>query len=88
MTPEQMRDEFLRAAADLVRYWLNEDRAPTALEKLNGVVFSLLVMLDGECGEIPSMSVIPNCDEGGWSRQNIAGSLHEEWHKFQPKENP
>ena len=86
MTPEQMRDEYLRAIADAVRYWLAEDRAPTAREKLNGLAFSILVMLDGGSMAVPGCSVVPNCDEGGWNREEVAGGLHEHGHRFQPKE--
>lgn len=80
MTPEQMRDEFLRGVVHNVNYWLRESRAPTAQEKLEGLAFSMLVMLDGG-SSTPGCQVIPNCDEDGWSRQDIGGGLHEHFHR-------
>lgn len=95
-TREEIQAEYLKYAAAMVIYWLNEDRRPTALEKMNGLVFSLLVMIDGE-SSMPSCKVIPHStqesqayrkhDGENWYPQgvDIAGNLHEIWHNFEPK---
>ncbi len=93
MTPEEARDRFLASVADAVQYWLNEQRRPSAKEKLEGLAFSILVMIDGGHGSLPSFKLIPNphptdksyCQENGedWWPNNcdIGGGLHELIHQ-------
>lgn len=81
MTPEQMRDEYLRAVVARIDYWLAEDRAVTPQEKLDGLAFTLLSLLDGSGLDVPGCQVVPRCDEEGWSRRDIGGSLHEHFHR-------
>ncbi len=86
MTQEESRDAFLRHAATMVRYWLNEESAVTPLEKMNGLVFALLVALDGSAAALPPFDVTPVENDAGFPRENIAGSLHEVWHRYEPKQ--
>ena len=63
-TAEEIRDEFLGYLRTLVAYWLNAERAPTAKEKLEGLVFSTLVALDGGAGGLTgSFYLLPSCHE-------------------------
>jgi hypothetical protein len=96
MTAEECRAIFLEQIAAMVGYCLAESRAATTREKLNGLVFSILVMIDG--GSIlPAFDLIPRSSEGdreffkgegqNWWPEgcNISGGLHELWHQFEPK---
>lgn len=85
MTVEEARAALLRHVAVLVNVWLNESRAPTAREKLSGLVFSILVIMDGESGQLPGFELKPVKNDDGWPRKDIAGCLHDQWHKFDPK---
>lgn len=60
LTLEEVEDRFLQQVAATVRYWENENRAPSVREKLEGLAFSLLVILDGGAGFHPSCLVIPS----------------------------
>lgn len=46
-----MQDEFLSALNSKVRYWAKEARTPDVTEKLQGLVHSILVYLDGHSGD-------------------------------------
>lgn len=96
MTEDECRDETLKHIAALVRYWHDESRAPAALEKMNGLVHSLLVLIDGGSGMMPGFTFSPMStadDREFWRKKgtnwwpedtDIGGSLHEHWHKFKP----
>ncbi len=76
-----------------VRWWLNETRVSTTKEKLDGLAFSILVLLDGGRIDIPGMTLIPGphpedkeyhkeqCQNWWPDDEDIGGALHEEWHK-------
>lgn len=96
-TEEECREKFLRHLAGYVRYWLKEKRAATVEEKLAGLAFSMLVMIDGGTVELPSFKLSPAphdddkeyCQKNGedwWPQEkdavDIGGGLHEEWHKY------
>lgn len=96
MTPEECRTALLEQIAVNVRYWLHEPRAATVREKLNGLAFSILVIIDGESA-LPGFELIPSPheDDKEYHRENgdnwwpddvdISGDLHEHWHKFEAK---
>jgi hypothetical protein len=91
-TVEECRKMLLDHARVLVKYWDNESRAITSKDKLEGLAFSMLTMLDGEGVIIPQMKIIPNPhpedkqyhkDNGeNWWPTNIdlGGILHEEFY--------
>lgn len=58
-TKQEMRHMFVSQICDNIDYWLNEARAEDARTKLEGLAFSILVMLDGEAADIPAFEVIP-----------------------------
>lgn len=43
-------EEFVKQLMAIRDYWLNESRAKTAKEKMDGFLFSVLVMFDGGAG--------------------------------------
>lgn len=49
---EQLRDDFLANARGLARYW-SELPDKTPLERTEGLLFSVLVMIDGGSGGFP-----------------------------------
>ena len=65
LTVEEMREFLLRHVWALIQYWGSHDNAviqqPKAeAERLQGLAFSILTMLDGESLEIPGFLLIPN----------------------------
>lgn len=93
-TADEARDIILQTVADYVDYWENETRRPTSREKLEGLAFSIMVIFDGGAGMLPGFIVKPNPHESDkdysisqgdnwWDpKTDIAGSLHENIHKF------
>lgn len=59
-TRDEVREQFLKKVASYAKYWENESRAVTVREKLEGLAFGMLVILDGGCPDIPGFLVIPN----------------------------
>lgn len=57
-TAEEMRNAFLQQIAGLARYWASLPNK-TKAEAVDGVVFSILVLLDGGSGGMPAHNVIP-----------------------------
>jgi len=92
MTADEVEAEFLRHVAGIVDYWDKESRVTSAREKMEGVAFSILVLLDGGAALLPAYAVSPRphpSDEEyrrgqgqNWypSDVDIAGSLHEKIH--------
>ncbi len=73
-----MENQFLQHLKHLADYWERQEISDK--EKLEGLTFSMLVMLDGGSGDMPGFAVRPigeNGDEG----KDIAGSLHEKFHQ-------
>jgi len=92
-TVTECRKMFLDHIRASVRWWLNETRVSTTEEKLDGLAFSILVLLDGGRIDIPGMTLIPNPHpedkeyhkeqgQNWWpDDEDIGGALHEEWHE-------
>lgn len=91
---EEIEDNFLAHIHTLVDYWENESRTKTSKEKLNGLAFSILSMLDGCSGEMPGFEVKAigakediefflqtGQDYYPLEGEDIAGSLHEKFYK-------
>jgi hypothetical protein len=58
LTPEEVRERFLRHVNGLVDYWDKVEK-DTTKEKLRGLAFSILGTLDGCSGDIPGFIVVP-----------------------------
>lgn len=96
-TEDEIREKFLKHVHGIIRYWLNESRTPDTKEKMEGAVFSILVLLDGgSCGS-PGFKVIanPHPDDKEYligegenyypdpkDEVDIAGCLHELFGKY------
>ncbi len=88
-TRSETLDLYLDHIAENCRYWSRLE-GKTTLQKLQGLAFSILVMLDGE-SELPACEVTPIShkedtldrikDGDNWFPQgvDIAGDLHEKW---------
>lgn len=88
-TEEEIREKFIKHIWSIIRYWKNESRAQTIDEKMEGLAFSILVMLDGESGDMPKFVVSPDPhpDDKDYHIENgenyfpencdISGFLHE-----------
>lgn len=90
---EEHRKVFLDHASSLVEYWHDlEDKS--VREKLEGLLFSILVSIDGEACATPAYSLIPHVtvdndkDDGTWehSEEDIAGCLHDEYCRMRREE--
>ena len=57
-TPEECREMFLDHVRGIVKFW-KEDLRNSREEALEGVAFSIMVLLDGGT-ELPGFKVIPN----------------------------
>lgn len=62
-TRDEVREKFLKTVASYVKYWENESRAVTTREKLEGLAFGILVILDGGCPNVPGFLVVPDPHE-------------------------
>lgn len=94
MTEDEVRTTVLQTVAEYVDYWERETRVTDLREKLEGLAFSILVILDGGAGLIPGFKVTPNPhpDDEAYHRKegtnwwptdvDIAGELHERIHTF------
>lgn len=91
-TPDEVREKVIDHVRDCVRYW---ETLPdkTQHERLDGLAFSILVMLDGGVLGLPGFQVMacPHPDDKAYHQENgenwfadvpenkhdIAGCLHE-----------
>lgn len=107
-TEEEVRGRVLDHIWGMIQYWYEEERRPSALEKMEGLAFSILVMLDGESADLPGFLVapVPHPDDKEFSKKeiqdwypqnqeaervvncDIAGGLHDNFHKHRPKGLP
>jgi hypothetical protein len=90
-TADECREMLLERLGAIVRHWAaSPDK--TDLEKMNGTVFSILVVLDGESALLPAFSLVPQphpahaeyrlgLGENWWPDDvNLAdGELHDRW---------
>lgn len=88
-TKEEILNNFIRAIWDRIDYWESEIRTETSRDKLEGLAFSILSILDGCAMDLPAFIIAPDphpddkgfCQEQGenWYPENhdieIKGSL-------------
>lgn len=92
-TEEEMREQFLIGIHNRIEYW-NNQRSDT-LDKLEGLAFSILSMIDGCSMDSPGYSLIPFSDEVDieYLRRNgenyypvdspdLGGCLHELFYNY------
>lgn len=96
-TREECREMLLDHLRRVAHYWATTngpDGPKTVRERLDGLVFSFLVLLDGGSGDMPAFSIAPDPHptdreyrqsegENWWPEdgEDIGGSLHEQWCK-------
>ena len=56
-TKKEVRDKVLKHMKHLAKYWADQ-KGKTDLEKIEGAMFSTLVILDGGCSDIPGFDVV------------------------------
>ena len=54
---EEARDMYLSHMRMLVDYWSKESYGKTERERMEGLVFSILVMLDGGSSSLPAVDI-------------------------------
>ena len=97
-TTEEIRAKVIDHIRNMVNYW-GSLPSKTEIERLEGLAFSILVMLDGNTTDIPGFMLIPNphesdkeylisCGENYYPyskphKNDVGGSLHDEF--FKPK---
>jgi hypothetical protein len=71
LTETEVRNNFLQHCWDMIDYWENFPDI-TLHKRMSGVVFSLLVALDGESADLPGFIVapFPNSDDKEYNRLN------------------
>lgn len=61
-TPEEIRDQFLNHMRHLVDYWSGEDVGTRSTkDRLDGLAFSFLSMIDGCSMAMPGFRIFPTC---------------------------
>ena len=93
-TIEEVKDDILGYIKINVQYWEKFKNEKMIKEMLEGIVFSILVMFDGE-GELPAMDIIikPHPDDKdylmerdeNWYLDGMIigdGDLHELWSRY------
>ncbi len=91
LTATEIRDLFLTTIIEYVEDW-GEHSEKTTREKLSGLAFSILAIIDGEAGDLPAFVLAPDQTTGdkayrhkrgqNWYPEgqcDIAGSLHDEF---------
>jgi len=60
LTGDEVRDIFLDRVWEMVDYWNEESRVTNPRDKLSGLAFSILAMLDGSNIGIPAFRICPD----------------------------
>ena len=58
-TTDEIRERFLETVRRNIDYWEKEARVETIRDRIEGAIFSTLVLLDGGNGSIPGFIVAP-----------------------------
>ncbi len=58
-TADECREKLIRHLVGIRDYWLNESMVSDEKKKLDGAIFSILVMIDGESTEMPAFLLMP-----------------------------
>jgi len=95
ITKEKAREMFLNHIHDMVEFWANESRKQDPKRKLDGLVFSILALIDGSGMGLPAMDIVlrPHPEDKEFHQKededwfedgmviNDDCHLHEFWHK-------
>lgn len=92
-TAEELRDLLLDQMRFIARYWANLKENKTVLERIEGAIFNVLVILDGHSSEIPTFDLVVKTNpedkqyyinnKENWIEDGTTLSflLHEHWYK-------
>ena len=71
VTKEEMREDFLKQVRNIVDWWKNESRVDVD-GRIEGVAFSILVLIDGEHAMFPGMDLVmrPHPDDKDYHEKN------------------
>jgi hypothetical protein len=58
-TSEEIRDQFLSHLVEITKYWSRVPAGKSCEEKMSGLVFSILAVLDGAAVDLPSFELVP-----------------------------
>ena len=96
-TDEELRDLLLDQMRFTARYWANLKEDKTILERIEGAIFNVLLILDGHSSGLPTFDLVAktypedkqyciNNDEN-WIENGTTLSflLHEHWYKKEKK---
>ena len=83
ITADEAQYLFMEHVIHLIDYWEKESRAETSKEKLEGLMFSVLVALDGGSMGLPGYEVVPS--RGNQAENDIAHAK-ENGYDYYPKE--
>lgn len=90
-TPEELRDTLLSMMRTMARYWSNLKEDKTVFERIEGAIFSVLSILDGQHG-ICAFDLVARVDptdkqyhienEDNWidDGTKLSFMLHEDWY--------
>jgi hypothetical protein len=94
LTKDECRELLFDYLIGVAKYWETDSRAKNLEDRMLGLVFSILSMIDGEHAGMPSFILSPNphpqdkrfykeviCQPWWPSRANLSGSLHDEFMK-------
>ena len=71
-----IKDEFLRQIRMLVEFWENNEKCNTIRERLDGLAFSILYLLDGKSSEVQNFMISPDNTK---DKENISGNLSDSY---------
>lgn len=54
ISKEEARKIFIDQVSVISDYWINNDRAETSRDKVEGAIFSIMNIFDGTCGGFPA----------------------------------
>jgi len=90
MTEEETLKDFLATVREAVRYW-DAVEGKTKFQALEGLAFSILVIMDGGSSHPPCMlrPLVSTIKGDDWLDigHNIAGSLHDNFYQYSKEIN-
>lgn len=83
LTVWEARTRFLNHVMGIIHHWEYESRTPDLHGKMEGMAFSMLVMLDGGSGDMPGFIVAPR---GTKEDEEFIASIGEDWWTYVPQD--
>ena len=95
-TEEEIIEMLMSKIYHSCQYWANETLETTEIDRLEGLVHTILSTLDGSSLELPSFDLIacPHKEDKEWYKENgenwfnktrIHTSLHDEYYAYKKK---